>query len=116
MLNKKKSRFSNRRGFSSDSRLTTKQIRDILPQILSRISTNFDQQPYLIINSWPEIVGERVAKMTQAVSFSDGVLLVRVNNSSLYTLLHQYDKPKIVKKLRERFPQTLIKTVLFRLG
>lgn len=91
-------------------------MRDILPQILNRISTNFDQQPYLVISSWPEIVGERVAKMTQAISFSDGVLMVRVNNSPLYTLLHQYDKPQIVKKLRQRFPQTLIKTVLFRLG
>lgn len=89
-------------------------MRELLPQILNRISTNFDQQPYLIIKAWPEIVGERVATMTQALSFIDGVLMVRASNSSIYTLLHLYDKPKIVKKLRERFPQTVIKTVLFR--
>ena len=54
--------------------------------------------------------------MTEAVSFIEGNLTVKVGNSSLYSLLCQYERPCLLKKLRERFPKTSIKNLTFRIG
>lgn len=95
---------------------TSKPLSQLIPLVLEQISMNFSDRPDLILASWPEIIGPRLAPMTQAVSFIDGILLVKVKNSTLYSLLSQNDKPKLVQKLREKFPKILIKTILFRIG
>lgn len=95
---------------------TSKPISSLLPSFLTQISKRFETRADIILAAWPEVIGARLASMTKAVSFEDGVLFVRVNNSTLYSLLDQYDKPRIIQNLRKKFPNTLIKTLLFRLG
>jgi hypothetical protein len=95
---------------------TSKQISAILPRLLEQIGQRFATRPDLVLVAWPEVVGSRLASMTKATSFEDGVLFVRVSNSTLYSLLNQYDKSRIIQNLRQKFPNTVIKTVLFRLG
>lgn len=94
---------------------TIHSISDLLPEMLSKIDGFHQQCPHLIIEAWPEIIGSRLATMTQALSFVDGVLTVRVNNSTLYSLLNQYERQRIINALRNKFPQTNIKTVVFRI-
>jgi hypothetical protein len=65
---------------------------------------------------WPDVIGPKLASMTQAHSFVDGVLLVKVKNSTLHSLLSQNDKPRILNLLRKRFPNVEIKTIYFRIG
>lgn len=103
------------RGYDG-SELTTHRIGDILPSIIDQISETFADRPDLILASWPDLIGSRLAPMTQAVSFDDGVLVVKVKNSTLYSLLNQNDKPKLVLALRKKFPKVEIKTILFRIG
>lgn len=98
------------------NKLTAHRISDVLPQVLEQITENFSDRPDLILASWPEVIGPKLASMTKAISFQDGVLTVLVRNSTLYSLLNQNDKPKILAILRNKFPKIVIKTVLFRIG
>lgn len=96
--------------------LTTHRMSELLPHALSAIGEVYNERPDLLLASWPDIIGPQLAPMTQAVSFNDGVLVVRVKNSTLHSLLSQNDKPRILNNLREKFPKMMIKNVLFRIG
>lgn len=66
--------------------------------------------------AWPEIIGPKFAPMTQALSFEEGVLTVTVRNSSLFSLLTQHDKPRLLKSMQAKLPSTTIKNIYFRIG
>ncbi|MCH9610024.1 MAG: hypothetical protein S4CHLAM81_10750 [Chlamydiales bacterium] len=93
---------------------TSKHIRDVLPNVMSNIGKVFKDRPDLIVEAWPEVVGSRLAPQARAVAFADGFLQVRVQNSTLLSLLTQ-DRSRIVQNLRAKFPKTTIKSVVFRL-
>lgn len=95
---------------------TTRHIRQILPHILEDIGRIYQNRPDLVMAAWPEIIGHELSTMTRPISFFDGILTVKVNNSTLYSLLNQNDKPRIIKNLRDKFPGTMIKTIIFRQG
>lgn len=95
---------------------TTRDIRQLLPSFLEEMGRRFDDRPDLVIASWPEVVGHKLAPFAQAITFVDGVLTVKVSNSTLFSLLSQNDKPRLIQNLRDKFPGTLIKTIFFRLG
>lgn len=97
-------------------RRTSKEIKELLPDLLQKIGSNFEGRGDLIIAAWPSIVGERISSMTKALSFQEGILHVNVKNSTLYSLLNQYEKPKLLKALRDKFPTTNIKNIYFRIG
>ena len=96
--------------------LTTYRVTDLLPSLLTRITDRYQDRPDLILAVWPEIIGSKLAPMTEAVSFVDEVLTVKVKNSTLHSLLSQHDKPRILNILRQKFPKVSIKNVVFRIG
>jgi hypothetical protein len=100
----------------SPTALTTHQLKELLPSVLADIGRVYHDRPDLILAAWPEVIGKELAPMTQAVSFREGILTVKVNNSTLYSLLSQNDKPRILKNLRDKFVGTMIKTIYFQLG
>lgn len=95
---------------------TTRHINQVLPRILHDIGKRYHDRPDLVLAAWPDVIGSKLAPMAQAVSFCDGFLVVKVNNSTLYSLLSQNDKPRLIQNLRDKFPQTVIKSILFQLG
>lgn len=95
--------------------LTARHIRQLLPRFLEEVGRLYHNRPDLILAAWPEVIGSRLAPMTQPISFQEGVLIVKVGNSTFLSLLTR-DKPRLIKNLRDKFPGTLIKTILFRLG
>jgi hypothetical protein len=94
---------------------TTHRVSDLLPHVLGQISEVYQDNPELILAAWPDIIGEKLASMTQAVSFSKGVLTVKVQNSTLYALLSRQEKPRILNLLKKKFPKIEIK-IQFRMG
>ncbi len=94
----------------------THRLNDILPSVLEKVSEAFQDRPDLILAAWPEVIGSKLAPMTQAISFQEGILTVKVKNSTLYSLLSQNDKPRLIQNLRSKFPKVSIKTIQFRLG
>jgi len=96
--------------------ITSHRIVDLLPKVLSSLVEINNQRPDLILASWPEIIGKELAPMTEAISFTQGVLSVKVKNSTLYSLLNQHDKPRIVARLKAKFPGVHFKNIYFRIG
>lgn len=96
--------------------LTTYRVSDLLTNALAHIGNTYQDRPDLVIAAWPTVIGPKLATMTQVVSFCEGVLIVKVKNSTLHSLLSQHDKPRILKTLRQNFPRVDIKTIVFRIG
>jgi hypothetical protein len=93
-----------------------KTIQELLPEALGQIKKNNREPDRNILNAWPEVIGPNLAKMTQAVSFVDGVLTVHVKSSTLYSLLSLHEKPQLLRKLQESFPKTQVRNIFFRIG
>ncbi|MCE5318105.1 MAG: DUF721 domain-containing protein [Parachlamydia sp.] len=93
-----------------------KTIGELLPGILSQIQKRSDKPMQDLIKEWPMMIGPKMAKMTEAVSFIDGVLTVVVKSSTLYSLLCQHEKPILLRKLQELFPKTQVRNIVFRIG
>lgn len=93
-----------------------KQMKNIAPGILKTIEEKFGKDPRKIIDSWPLIIGSKLASMTKVVSFDKGVLTVKVTSSTLYSLLSTYEKPKLLKQLQEKFSEEVIQNIIFKIG
>lgn len=98
------------------SAVTTHRVSELLTFVLSNISDVQQERPDLVLAAWPDIIGQKLAGMTQAISFLEGVLIVKVKNSTLHSLLSQSDKPRILGVLRQKFPRVAIKNIIFRIG
>lgn len=96
--------------------LTTKSLHALLPSMLKQITATLDERPDLIVAAWASLIGPRMAPMTKAVSFREGILTVKVRNSSLLSLLSQCERPRLLKSLRSRFPQAEIRNIRFCIG
>lgn len=95
---------------------TNHPFRALLSSVLSQIGDRHQARPDLLLAAWPEVIGAKLAGMTQAISFNDEVLVVAVRNSTLHSLLNQHEKQRLLKALREKFPKVPIKNILFRIG
>jgi hypothetical protein len=99
-----------------ETKTTSKHLSQLLPRFLKEVSKSTQKRPDLLLAAWPEVIGEKLAPMTRAVSFEQGILLVKVKNSTLYSLLSQHEKGRLLKGLKERFPHAGIRDLLFRAG
>ena len=103
------------RGYNGTA-VTTRRFGDIIPSVLSSIQKNHEERHDLILASWPQVVGAKIAKFTSPESFAEGILKIKVNNSTLFSLLNQSEKVKLLSVLREKFPKIEIKDIIFRMG
>jgi hypothetical protein len=95
---------------------TNKEVSGLLEEWMAKASRTFQDRPDLILLSWPEIIGEKLAPMTTAVSFVEGILTIRVRNSSLYSLLVQHERKRLLGVLQKKYPAVTIRNIVFRLG
>ncbi|MBM3191488.1 MAG: DUF721 domain-containing protein [Chlamydiae bacterium] len=95
---------------------TGKQIKDLLGSVLQQVEKCVQDRPDELIGAWPSMVGEKMASMTQAVSFVEGTFLVKVHNATLYSLLSQHERPRLLKQMQEKFPHLKVKKITFRMG
>ena len=103
------------RGYNGTA-LTAHPLGEVLPRVLKKIGRVYESRGDLIMAAWPEIIGPKLAQMTEAKSFENGFLHVTVRNATLHSLLSRDDKPRLLKSLRDKFPGTFIKTIIFRMG
>ena len=96
--------------------VTTHHFSDVLSSVLEAIGDVYNERPDLVMAAWPEIIGPKLATMTQVVSFQEGVLTVKVKNSTLHSLLSQHDRLRILTHLRQKFPKVNINSIVFRIG
>ncbi len=91
-------------------------IGEILPGILDKIKEKKAQRPEAVIAYWKEAIGAELEKMAKAVAFDQGVLTVKVKSSTLHSLLCQYEKQKLLKKMQKKFSQQIVRNIVFKLG
>jgi hypothetical protein len=85
----------------------------MLPESLRDIRERAGQGGEEIFHFWQELIGDKMGPLTEAVSFVDGTLVVKVKSSTLYSLLCQHERPRLLKRLQEKFP---IRNLVFRVG
>lgn len=95
---------------------TSRQIKHLLPHVLTEICSKLEENPSQIATIWREIVGEQIARLTQVIQLDAGLLKVKVENSTLYSLLVEHEKHRLLKTLQKRLPKLKIQNILFRIG
>ncbi len=95
---------------------TSKHLQNMLSNWLVDFEKIYEQKTCRIIEAWPMIIGEKFSSMTRAVSLNNKVLVVTVNNSTLYSLLCQHEKTRLLKKLQKQFSKNLITDIRFKIG
>lgn len=91
----------------------SKKIADLLPDILSELSKKSGDPREEIFQFWRSLIGEKMAPLTDPISFVDGVLTVKVKSSTLYSLLVTHERPRLLERLQEKFS---IRNLIFRVG
>jgi hypothetical protein len=91
-----------------------KLMKNVAGSVLKNIEEKLDKDPQKIIDSWPQMIDQKLVSMTKAVSFEKGVLVVKVLSSTLHSLLSTYEKKKILQKLQKKF--SIVQNIIFKIG
>lgn len=70
---------------------------------------------YWIIINWGMLVGEKIAQVSEARETTGEVLRVTVRDA-IWTYHLCLLKPRIIRKIKARFPDTTIKDIYFQVG
>ena len=97
--------------------LTSRKLHELLSGVMQRLGPLYKFQPSVVLESWPQIVGEKLALFTSASRYEDGILYVKVKNSTLLSLLsNPVDKQKIHEAVKAAVPGIVLKNIVFRIG
>lgn len=93
-----------------------KKIGKLLPKILEKIQKTNGAEREQVFAAWFQIIGKQMASYTKPVSFQNGILKVSVFSSTLYSLLKQHEKPRLLKALEDKHPKISIRDIEFRIS
>ena len=97
--------------------LTTRKLQELLSGVMQRLGPLYKFQPAVVLEVWPQIVGEKLAQFTKAFRYEDGILYVKVKNSTLLSLLsNPVDKQRIHEAVKAAVPGIVLKNIVFRIG
>ncbi|MCH8872756.1 DUF721 domain-containing protein [candidate division KSB1 bacterium] len=89
-----------------------KVLGDSITKLLRNMGIEEKVKEYQAINEWSQIVGENVSKVTKAQNVVNGILFVKVKNSSWRNELI-YMRQEILIKLDKTVGRGIIKEVRF---
>lgn len=92
---------------------TGKKISEILPLVLNEIKNKAGDDREKIFQFWRSLLGEKMALLTQPISLKNGILTIKVKSATLYSLLCQHEKPRLLKEMQAKFE---IVELVFRVG
>ena len=92
---------------------TGKKISDLLPGILSALERQTVDEKQAVSQLWFTLMGEKMAPFTQVVSLKNGVLTIKVKSATLYALLCQHEKVRLLKSIQAKFQ---VRELIFRIG
>ena len=92
---------------------TGKKISDLLPQILVDIGSRTGDEKEAVFQLWFALIGEKMAPFTQPLFLKNGVLTIKVKSATLYALLCQHEKTRLLKAMQAKFQ---VKDIVFRIG
>lgn len=99
----------------SDGRRRSKEpvaLGSVVDQILERHGVLEQVRRMSVLEAWPELVGEAVARVTHARSVEEAVLIVEVRSSAWLMELNMM-KGDFVRRVNEHMPDTPIERIVF---
>lgn len=88
-------------------------LSQILEELLAHYELKEPLERYRSLVIWPEVVGERIAKVTKPVNIQNGVLLVKVK-SAVWRMELTLMKQQIIDRLNESLGKPVVKDIKFR--
>lgn len=98
------------------SRMKVKNIGDLLEGFLSKVEARYNKNPSHISELWFEVLGSKFANMTEVISFDRGTLFIRVKNSILFSILNNYEKENLLRKMQKKISKEVIQKINFKIG
>ena len=96
---------------------TSRQLKDVARRYLAHLEQKLQTKPKEVLRAWPKVIGRAFVGMTRAEKFEEGVLHVKVSNSSLLSLLHTVsERKRLAQALQIEAPGVVIKDISFRIG
>lgn len=92
---------------------TGKKIGDLLPDILQNIKKTEGTPQEAVFAFWFSLLGQKMAHLTQPISLKNRVLTIKVKSATLYALLCQYEKPRLLVQMQKKFQ---VEDIVFRIG
>ena len=92
---------------------TAKSLSDLLPQVLKELRAQTTQPAEEIFLYWRDLIGDKMGPLTEPVSFVDEVLVVKVKSQTLYALLCQHERPRLLRQLQHKFS---VRGLTFKIG
>jgi len=90
-----------------------KTIGNAIQSALSDLGLGKKIRQYDVINQWPEIVGEQIARVATAERISDGKLFVSVSRSPWRNEL-VFLKKELIERINKAMHQDIVKDIIFR--
>lgn len=90
-------------------------IGDALRAVLAESGLAQQWQQREILEAWPDLVGEPIARQAKPTQLSSGVLTVEVSHPAWLSELERYHKQAILERLRARFPSHKIRALRFQI-
>jgi len=91
-------------------------VGDTARDVLKKLGVREALDESSIQAAWRELVGDFLASQASPGRFKDGLLLIRVTHSSVLYEMDRVWKPRILEKLKARFPQAKIRALKFVCG
>jgi predicted nucleic acid-binding Zn ribbon protein len=88
-------------------------IRSAIERALENLGITEAVQEYAVLEAWPGIVGEQIARVTTAERITDGVLFVKVSNAPWRNEL-VFLKQDLIGKLNQAMGREFVHDIVFR--
>jgi predicted nucleic acid-binding Zn ribbon protein len=94
----------------------TQAVGDTLEKVMRQLGLQERLTEGQILSAWKDIVGDWFALHTCPDRIRDGLLYVRVVQSSVFYELDRNCKARIIQKLKARFGASRVRDIRFRIG
>jgi predicted nucleic acid-binding Zn ribbon protein len=91
---------------------STRHIGSVLRQLAHDFGLQQKIDEYRAVADWPAIVGERIARVSQAERFHEGTLYVRLQNSVWRTEL-LFQKSAIIGQINTALGRAVVRDIKF---
>lgn len=88
-------------------------INDAIYQTLQSLGLAEKLSQYETVNSWAEIVGDSIARVTKAENIRDGALIVRVMHPAWRQEL-VFLKAELIEKINRTLKKEIVKDIIFK--
>jgi len=103
-----------RRGAAGLPARSEKTAGQVLEKLLPKLGLEQQVHQNQLVQDWQKVVGEAVAKHARPVALRDGILTVAVDHPMWLSELKRYQKPLILKKVRDHLGARAVKDLVFR--